>query len=426
MLTLSHSRQRSPPGSPPGKVFSWSCSSNFKFAAGSRLFTNASNYWLSGRFSGRIVHGNTTRWRSQLLLICAHKKTNLTDRTIGQCEILIKSYWILRSFKTIESVVQPYPTQSLFLKWDQLSQLLPQTWLPLTRTHQQLTEVHPERWSVIRRQPLCPRLPLSSSPLHWQQPHVQWGDQGELINKGHSNTWRCSGTVHTTTTLASHNNSTFVLLFIRHDERRGFQLLHGGFIFLFIKYHKYLNSSLTDSSASNDVSLIIQGYIEEWNSKFPPSQFSSSIRVPVIKLQLYRQLSDFHTANTTAGASKDLPFNDACPLTFIKIITSSIHFVDRSSLNYLKISLFLIIISDEPKSLFGFFSHRIRLFYVERSSEEGSPIRNNTPAILNSTELSGAMARETITIASIASPEPQIVTIDSDFNKLTFQYGFVN
>ena len=66
------------------------------------------------------------------------------------------------------------------------------------------------------------------------------------------------------------------------------------------------------------------------------------------------------------------------------------------------------------------------VFYVERSSEEGSPTGNNTPAILNSTELSGAMVRETITISSITSPEPQIVTIDSDSNESTFPYRFGN
>ena len=66
------------------------------------------------------------------------------------------------------------------------------------------------------------------------------------------------------------------------------------------------------------------------------------------------------------------------------------------------------------------------VFYVERSSAESSPIRNNTPLILNWTELSGAMARETITISSVTSPEPQIVTIDSESNKPTFPYGFGN
>ena len=54
------------------------------------------------------------------------------------------------------------------------------------------------------------------------------------------------------------------------------------------------------------------------------------------------------------------------------------------------------------------------VFYVEHSLQESSPIRNNTPAILNSTQLSGAMQPEAITISSVASPEPQIVTIESD------------
>ena len=34
------------------------------------------------------------------------------------------------------------------------------------------------------------------------------------------------------------------------------------------------------------------------------------------------------------------------------------------------------------------------------------------------------MTRETITISSVASPEPRIVTIDSDSNEPTIPYGF--
>ena len=64
--------------------------------------------------------------------------------------------------------------------------------------------------------------------------------------------------------------------------------------------------------------------------------------------------------------------------------------------------------------------------YVEHSSEAGSPNRNNTPAVLYSTDLSEALARETITISSVASPEPQTVTIVSDSNEPTFPYGFGN
>ena len=64
------------------------------------------------------------------------------------------------------------------------------------------------------------------------------------------------------------------------------------------------------------------------------------------------------------------------------------------------------------------------VFYLEQSSPERSPIRHNTPAILNSTQLSGAIDPETITTSSVASPEPQIVTIEPDSNKPTFPYAF--
>ena len=66
------------------------------------------------------------------------------------------------------------------------------------------------------------------------------------------------------------------------------------------------------------------------------------------------------------------------------------------------------------------------VFYVEQSSVEGSPIRNITPTILNSTEISGSREREVITISSVASPEPRIVTLDSDSNDPTMPYGFGN
>ena len=44
--------------------------------------------------------------------------------------------------------------------------------------------------------------------------------------------------------------------------------------------------------------------------------------------------------------------------------------------------------------------------------------------ILNSTEISEPMEREVITISSVASPEPRIVTLDSDSNDPTIPYGF--
>ena len=64
--------------------------------------------------------------------------------------------------------------------------------------------------------------------------------------------------------------------------------------------------------------------------------------------------------------------------------------------------------------------------YVRRSSEENSPPWNNTPAVLNQTQLSGAMAGETITFSSVALPEQQIVTIESDSNEPTIRHGLGN
>ena len=64
------------------------------------------------------------------------------------------------------------------------------------------------------------------------------------------------------------------------------------------------------------------------------------------------------------------------------------------------------------------------VFYVEQSSNNQSVPRPNTPIVLNSTEISGDDAREMICISSIASPEPQIVTIDDDSSEPTMPYGF--
>ena len=64
------------------------------------------------------------------------------------------------------------------------------------------------------------------------------------------------------------------------------------------------------------------------------------------------------------------------------------------------------------------------IFYVEQSSNDQSVPRPNTPIVLSSTEISGDNSREMISISSIASPEPRIVTIDDDSNEPTMPYGF--
>ena len=64
------------------------------------------------------------------------------------------------------------------------------------------------------------------------------------------------------------------------------------------------------------------------------------------------------------------------------------------------------------------------VFYVEQSSNDQSIPRPNTPSVLNSTEISGDDTREMISISSITSLEPQIVTIDDDSNEPTMPYWF--
>ena len=54
------------------------------------------------------------------------------------------------------------------------------------------------------------------------------------------------------------------------------------------------------------------------------------------------------------------------------------------------------------------------VFYFKRLLAEHSRTRNNTPEVLNCIHLSGALAREVMTISSVASPKPQIVIIESD------------
>ena len=64
------------------------------------------------------------------------------------------------------------------------------------------------------------------------------------------------------------------------------------------------------------------------------------------------------------------------------------------------------------------------VFFVEQISNEPSPQRNNSPKILNSTQLSQTHRAGMPSVSSIASPEPQILTINDNSNEPTMPYGF--
>ena len=61
---------------------------------------------------------------------------------------------------------------------------------------------------------------------------------------------------------------------------------------------------------------------------------------------------------------------------------------------------------------------------MEQRSNEPSPQRQNSPNILNSTELSEQHTARMPSASSIASAEPRIFTIDDDSNEPTIPYGF--
>ena len=64
------------------------------------------------------------------------------------------------------------------------------------------------------------------------------------------------------------------------------------------------------------------------------------------------------------------------------------------------------------------------MFYVEQTSNEPSPQRNNSLHILNSTELSEHHTARMPSISTIASPEHQIVTINDDSKEPTMPYVY--
>ena len=64
------------------------------------------------------------------------------------------------------------------------------------------------------------------------------------------------------------------------------------------------------------------------------------------------------------------------------------------------------------------------VFYVEQRSNEPSPQRNNSPDILNSTELSEHHATRMPSISTIPSPQSYSYTINDDSNEPTIPYDF--
>ena len=178
---------------------------------------------------------------------------------------------------------------------------------------------------------------------------------------------------------------------------------------------------MTELSASNDVSKYFKDTLRSETQNFLIPKISSSFCLSIISFS--------YTANsvTLILPLKPRKLQSVSRLTaraassFSKIITFQVTLSISSSSKI--IQTLSILITMYRNSSFN-SSTDSDVFYVEQSSPERSPIRHNTPIMFNSTQLSGAMDPETITISSVASPEPQIVTIESDSNGQTFPYAF--
>ena len=120
-----------------------------------------------------------------------------------------------------------------------------------------------------------------------------------------------------------------------------------------------------------------------------------------------------------AGTSNEIPLQESALTLPAILITLPFSFFDISYL----LHQFITLISQMTLNI-SMASDDSDVFYVEQSSSELSPQRQNTPNILNSTEISEQHTAWMPSILSIASPEPRIFTIDDDSNEPTMPYGF--
>ena len=103
---------------------------------------------------------------------------------------------------------------------------------------------------------------------------------------------------------------------------------------------------------------------------------------------------------------------------------------DHSTNLHLSVSVASLIIIQFFSPSFGMSSNTwldstdSDVSYVEQTSNEPSPRRNNSPDILNSTEISQHHAVRMSSISTSASPQPYIFTKNDDSNEPTMPYGF--
>ena len=177
-------------------------------------------------------------------------------------------------------------------------------------------------------------------------------------------------------------------------------------------------------SASNDVSMHFQGCIEEPYSSIPQIQrLHFEICLHLINLNGMLDFLPFIDAEQRRGNIKR-KLASRKSTTITRNTDHSANLQLLRSVASIRQLFFQISLIPKMSLNSSISSTDSDVFYVEQSPSHQSVPRPNTPIVFNSTEISGDDTREIISISSIASPEPQIVTINDDSNEITMPYAF--
>ena len=187
------------------------------------------------------------------------------------------------------------------------------------------------------------------------------------------------------------------------------------------KISNYFIFSLNNLSASNDVSMHFKDKLRN------DTQVFLKFRNSILEICLHLINSNFTSyflpssmQSSGAATSNEIALQKSGLALSAILITLPFSFFEISySIDKIYLILFIKLYSNISMA-----SSASDVFYVEQISNEPSPQRNNSPNLLNSTEISQTYAERMPSVSSIASPEPRIFTINDDSNEPTMPYGF--
>ena len=171
--------------------------------------------------------------------------------------------------------------------------------------------------------------------------------------------------------------------------------------------------------ASSDVSVSLKDALRNDTPEFLICQFS--IHQFAYKLSTSLDTKFYLVSSVltiTAGKSKKFPPHENLPKIPV-LLPWLVQVILLNSVNVKQFPSSWKLIKIKP-----FDSNDSDVFYVEHSSGEQNLTKNNTCDILIFTKMSGALAREIITISYVASPERQMMSVESTSDNQVIFIGF--